>query len=208
MKGLEINNSSSEENDDVADLEILFGNGNGSYELVAEEGSAETGDQESTSKRDTNDGENIAYSNALQLQLMQKSDNNDALRQHTHSDESLKVMRDLAMKELNGYRWKDLLVLRERYDDLGRVSTQICAPIVVRNKKFILAHEKFGHQHRNKVVHHVQKRFYWPSLWKMPVSIVGHAMFVRGQPRETLSQLPWLNVKLPQSRSRESALIS
>ena len=75
-------------------------------------------------------------------------------------------MRDLATKELNGYRWKDGLVLRERFDDLGRVSTQICAPKVVRNKIFILAHEKFGHQFRNKVVHHVQKGFYWPSLWK------------------------------------------
>ena len=70
VKGLEINNDSSEEDDDVADLEILFGSGNESYELVeedsqAEEGSTETGAQESTSKRDTNDSENIAYSNAL-----------------------------------------------------------------------------------------------------------------------------------------------
>ena len=75
MKGLEINNGSSEEDDDVADLEILFGSGNGSYEMVeedsqAKEGNAETGEQESTSKRDTHDGENIAYSNALQLQPM------------------------------------------------------------------------------------------------------------------------------------------
>ena len=49
MKGLEINKGNSEEDDDVAELEILFGSGNGSYELVEEDG-----EQESTSKREKN----------------------------------------------------------------------------------------------------------------------------------------------------------
>ena len=46
------------------------------------------------------------------------------------------------------------------------MKTQICVPTSQRQRLMTLAHDKFGHLSRNKVVQHITKSFYWPTLWR------------------------------------------
>ena len=101
----------------------------------------------------------------LDIAIPKFTEENAILREHTLSDESLKVMRNLADKKQQGYSWKAGLIVRERLDDLGRVKRQICVPKQQREKLMTLAHENFGHLARNSVVKHITKSFYWPTLW-------------------------------------------
>ena len=101
----------------------------------------------------------------LDIAIPKFTEENAILREHTLSDESLKVMRNLADKKQQGYSWKAGLIVRERLDDLGRVKRQIWVPKQQREKLMTLAHENFGHLARNSVVKHITKSFYWPTLW-------------------------------------------
>ena len=101
----------------------------------------------------------------LEITSPKYTDNNN-LKDNTLSDSTLKSMRQLADKRLQGYYWQDGLMIRERLDDLGRVKRQICLPQSHRHQVMTLAHDKFGHLSRNSVVTHIAKSFYWPTLWR------------------------------------------
>ena len=103
---------------------------------------------------------------AIDIAIPKFTEDNSKLREDTVSDDSLKTMRNLADKEQQGYSWKAGLVIRERFDDLGRVKKQICVPVSHRKCIMTLAHENFGHLSQNSVVKHITKSFYWPTLWK------------------------------------------
>ena len=124
---------------------------------ISEEKRSETSCVNSTSDEETE---------PLVIAIPRYTENNNKLREDTASDESLKTMRNLADKNLQGYSWKAGLVTRERLDDLGRVKTQICVPTDHRARLMTLAHENFGHMSRNSVVKHISKSFYWPTLWR------------------------------------------
>ena len=104
----------------------------------------------------------------LNIAIPKYTEDNAKIREDTISDSTLKTMRELADKKLQGYHWQAGLVIRERLDDLGRVKRQICLPTSQRKQVMTLAHEKFGHLSRNPVVKQdsVAKSFYWPTLWK------------------------------------------
>ena len=101
----------------------------------------------------------------LDITIPRYTEDNSKLRENTMSDSTLKNMRELADKKLQGYYWQGGLIIRERLDDLGRVKRQICLPQSQRQQVMTLAHDKFGHLSRNPVVTHIAKSFYWPTLW-------------------------------------------
>ena len=56
------------------------------------------------------------------------------------------------------------IVLRTRLDSFGDPKEQIYLPQSYRQKCLVMAHSKFGHQGRNKMVALICPYFYWPSL--------------------------------------------
>ena len=88
------------------------------------------------------------------------------LVRHTKTEDSISNLRELVDRDLNGYQWENDIVICKRHDELGHVRKQICVPRFHRSTILQLAHEGFGHQSKKKVAHHIQKAFYWPTMWK------------------------------------------
>ena len=88
------------------------------------------------------------------------------LAKATASDPSLAPARQLADIQKEGYRWKNGTILRTRVDLFGDSVEQVCVPQPFRNKCLQMAHTRFGHQGRNKMVTLLRPMFYWPSLSK------------------------------------------
>ena len=86
------------------------------------------------------------------------------LEELTMSDPSLNTARVLAEKEAEGYHWDKSLLFRSRLDEWGVNYKQLCLPLEYRSKCLHLSHEKFGHIGRNKMMFHLRKLFYWPSM--------------------------------------------
>jgi len=83
-----------------------------------------------------------------------------ALAQAIAADQTLRVVKGLAKEQKNGYREEDGVILRSRLDDCGNVLQQICLPVNYRQTCLQMAHTKFGHQGRNKMVSLVRPYFY------------------------------------------------
>ena len=47
---------------------------------------------------------------------------------------------------------------------MGDAREQLCLPAPYRRKCLMMAHENFGHLGRNKMVGHIRKFFYWPTI--------------------------------------------
>ena len=88
----------------------------------------------------------------------------DKLAKCTVSDPSLAIIRTLADKETECYVWKEGLVFRHRLDEWGQNYKQLCLPQQYRLRCLTLAHEKFGHRGRNKIIKDSRRLFHWPSL--------------------------------------------
>ena len=86
------------------------------------------------------------------------------LAELTRVDPTLVTARSLADKQAEGYHWEDDLLFRSRLDEWGVNFKQLCLPKHYRPKCLRLSHEKFGHLGRNKMIGHLRKLFYWPSL--------------------------------------------
>ena len=86
------------------------------------------------------------------------------LEELTMSDPTLKTARLLAEKEAEGYHWNEKLLFRSRLDEWGVNFKQLCLPKQYRSNCLELCHEKFGHIGRNKMMSHLRKLFYWPSI--------------------------------------------
>jgi len=95
---------------------------------------------------------------------VQESVPRDQIAWATQEDESLKVVRDLADLQREGYFKKDGIILRSRMDALGSNINKICLPSPYRQKCLALAHTQFGHQGRNKMVTLIRNHFYWPTM--------------------------------------------
>ena len=74
------------------------------------------------------------------------------LKESTASDPSLCTIRRLADTEKERYQWDDGLVFRHRLNECGESYKQLCLPQEFRTQCVTLAHEKFGHRGRNKVI--------------------------------------------------------
>jgi len=83
----------------------------------------------------------------------------------TAQDETLKAVRQLADKQLNGYEWDEGLAFKYTLDQLGNVAKRLCVPKSLRGKCLEIAHERSDHLGKNKVGKELAKTFYWPSLY-------------------------------------------
>ena len=76
----------------------------------------------------------------------------------TERDETLKTVRKLAEKKERGYvKDKSGVLFRHRIDDIGQNVKQSCLPFPFRVRCLEAAHERFGHQGRNKMVEHISR---------------------------------------------------
>jgi len=81
------------------------------------------------------------------------------LRKQVLENHSLKFVRHLATKKLNGYLWEDGIVLHVRHNVEGKVIRQIC-PLEARSGQVMnLTYNKFGHLSKSKLAAHIQKFF-------------------------------------------------
>ena len=86
------------------------------------------------------------------------------LAEQTRSDPTLTHIRLLAETEREGYHNKNGVIYRTRLDRQGEPVQQICVPLPFRNKCLNMAHGKFGHQGRNKMMDLLCPYFYWPTM--------------------------------------------
>ena len=87
-----------------------------------------------------------------------------ALTELTRNDPTLVHIRVLAEKEREGYQYKKGIIYRTRLDRQGEPVEQICVPFPFRKKCLDMAHSKFGHQGRNKMMDLLRPYFYWPTM--------------------------------------------
>jgi len=123
-------------------------------------------DDEASVSVEADDGpwEGSADEDRLVLTGIEHSVPRTALAQDTDEDQSLQVVKGLAREEKHGYREEHGVIFRSRLDDSGSVVQQICLLTSYRLKCLRLAHTKFRHQGRNKMVKLIQPFFYWPTL--------------------------------------------
>ena len=88
------------------------------------------------------------------------------LARETKADSTLAHVRSLANLDKEGYHWKRDIVYRTRLDRQGEPVEQICVPQNLRQKCLVMAHGRFGHQGRNKMMELLRPYFYWPSMSK------------------------------------------
>ncbi len=88
----------------------------------------------------------------------------EVLRYEVEEDESLKVCRELANKQLNGYIWKDNMLFHELIDSSGDISCRLVLPTNRRESVLSLAHDKCGQVGVKAMRRIINKRFTWPGL--------------------------------------------
>ena len=86
------------------------------------------------------------------------------LAEETQSDPTLEHARELAKLNREGYHECNGLIYRTRLDMTGEPTEQICVPNSFRKRCMDLAHDKFGHQGRNKMVEIIRTHFYWLTI--------------------------------------------
>jgi len=92
----------------------------------------------------------LVVEEGLVLGPPRESEDDMELRKQVLGENSLRVVRDLATKKLNGYLWEDGIVLRVRHVE-SKVVRQICLTEARRGQVMDLTHEKFGHFSKSKV---------------------------------------------------------
>ena len=73
------------------------------------------------------------------------------LVQAIQEDKSLELLRKLAELGKEGYHLEDDILFRTRLNSFGQPREQICLPEQYSSRCLKLAHNKFGHQERNKI---------------------------------------------------------
>ena len=86
------------------------------------------------------------------------------LAKETSSDPTLEHIRTLAKLQKEGYHERNGLMYRTRLGRTGEPIDQICVPQAFRKRCLQMAHDKHGHQGRNKMVEIIRPHFYWPSI--------------------------------------------
>ena len=83
----------------------------------------------------------------LETELLNKpSSSRQQLIEETKTCETLKCLRELANRDVNGYCWRVSFLFRYRLDDLVESVRQLCLPKSFREKCYKLAHDSFGHR--------------------------------------------------------------
>ena len=86
------------------------------------------------------------------------------LAEEARTDPTLAHIRSLAQLEREGYHSRKEVIYRTRLNRQGDPVKQICVPLKFRDKCLHMAHGRFGHQGRNKMVKLLRPYFYWPSI--------------------------------------------
>jgi len=88
----------------------------------------------------------------------------EAVAKATADDPSLQLARQLATNKKQGYVFKEGLLMRKTLDALGDSRPHLCLPKAYRERCMQLAHTRFGHMGRNKMISAIRPHFYWPRL--------------------------------------------
>jgi len=110
--------------------------------------------------------EGCADEDTIDLKVQGIKGNRAELSRDMETDDTLKVARGLANRDAEGYRWEKGLLLRTRLDQQGQAKDQICLPKAFRRRCMSLAHTKFGHLGRNKMIALLTPHFFWPNMSK------------------------------------------
>ena len=103
----------------------------------------------------------------LETELLNKpSSSRQQLIEETKTCETLKHLRELANRDVNGYCWRDSLLFRYRLEDLGQSVRQLCLPKSFWEKCYKLAHDSFRHRGKQQTTKDLLKHFYWLIIWK------------------------------------------
>ena len=86
------------------------------------------------------------------------------LKKETLDDESLNTCRDLADRKINGYSWKDGVLIHSIVDIDNSVVDRIVLPVGRRCHAMSLAHDKSAHVGVRGMRRLLGKRFTWPGL--------------------------------------------
>ena len=100
----------------------------------------------------------------LMLQSIIPNTSSTTLAKATIADHTLTTAKTLADAFKEGYYWQEKLAFRTRLDNLGDAREQLFLPLPYRDKCLRMANEHFGHMGRNKMVGHIRKFFYWPTI--------------------------------------------
>ena len=79
-------------------------------------------------------------------------------------DVSLKILKEKAVKKVDGYRWMRGLLKRLVTDEWGRTRELLVNPHGFRNKLLRLAHDKCGHLCSKKTLQRLARTVEWPKL--------------------------------------------
>ncbi len=110
------------------------------------------------------EGRGIKGTMKHQLIAIQEGKKFKRLLEETQLNSSLCTERKLEDKELQGYTWKDGLILRFMSNDFGEPTPQLCLLSGWRPNVMKLAHEHCGHFSHKKTSEIIRHSFYWPGL--------------------------------------------
>ncbi len=99
-----------------------------------------------------------------ELEPVGRGEEQQEFRKETELDPTLKVRRGLAGKNLQGYRWKNGVVVQNKKVDWEEFKEVVAVPVSFRSKIMNIAHDKTGHLGSEKVWMMVKKRFAWPGM--------------------------------------------
>ncbi len=101
---------------------------------------------------------------SLDVPVLKEEAGRDVLKKEMLVDESLKACRDLADRKLNGYSWRDGVLIHSIVDIDNSVVDRIVLPVGRRCHAMSLAHYKSAHVGVSGMRRLLGKRFTWPGL--------------------------------------------
>ncbi len=118
------------------------------------------------SVHECDDLDNVALDvcGSLDVPVLKEEAGRDVLKKEMLVDESLKACRDLADRKLNGYSWRDCVLIHSIVDIDNSVVDRIVLPVGRRCHAMSLAHDKSAHVGVRGMRRLLGKRFTWPGL--------------------------------------------
>ncbi len=101
---------------------------------------------------------------SLDVPVLKEEAGRDVLKKETLDDESLKTCWDLADSKINGYSWRDGVLIHSIVDIDNSVVDRIVLPVSRRCHVMSLAHDKSTHVGVRGIRRLLGKRFTWPGL--------------------------------------------
>ncbi len=101
---------------------------------------------------------------SLNVLVLKEAAGRDVLKKEMLDDESLKTCRDLADRKINGYSWRDGVLIHSIVDIDNSVVDRFVLPVSRRCHVMSLAHDKSAHVGVRGMRRLLGKRFTWPGL--------------------------------------------